>query len=523
MAGDREGHFRVLRARLVTWLYQFLGSRYWLAIGAARVAAATTVTTMTVIALAAFWPPSVGRFVLLWGIAVVVTAIAVSLAAITNINVFRNFWQWHLDPYPSEEWTIQVWEQVATSLVRNFRRTSFVVAAVAVLPGCGIAAWMLDAGWGGFGAMVFAACIPAAYGTVLAFSTSELLGRPMMQELSARLPDGFSFEASGLRLTERLKVAIPVYTAAAASVSVAVMGNHRGAGALAITTVVVIAVSLFLSIELTSLLGDAITSPISLIRSQMSRVRGGDYQARASVLASDELGELARDFNHMAIGLQEREEIREAFGTYMDHNVVELILSGDFPPEGIQVVVSVLFCDVRGFTSYAETASAPEVIATLNEMFAVMVPIVEKHGGHVDKFLGDGLLAVFGAPAFYADHADRAVAAAQEIVAALISGESDLRVGAGVNTGPVVAGPLGGAGRLNFSVIGDAVNVAARVEAATRETGDDLLFTEATCQMFQRKVDWVSRGALTLKGKSEPLELFTLASSDARSEPKVAS
>ncbi len=223
---------------------------------------------------------------------------------------------------------------------------------------------------------------------------------------------------------------------------------------------------------------------------------------------SDELGELAHDFNLMARGLEEREQMRAAFGTYVDKEVAALILSGQFPEEGVEVDVSIMFCDVRGFTSYAENAPATEVVATLNRLFSVMVPIVDEHGGHVDKFIGDGLLAVFGAPETYADHADRAVAAAREIVAATAALDTGLSVAAGVNTGRVVAGSIGGAGRLNFSVIGDAVNVAARVEAATRDTGDDVLITAATARMLTKDVPLVSRGSVPLKGKAEPLEVF---------------
>jgi adenylate cyclase len=133
---------------------------------------------------------------------------------------------------------------------------------------------------------------------------------------------------------------------------------------------------------------------------------------------------------------------------------------------------------------------------------------VEHYGGHVDKFLGDGLLAVFGTPREYADHADRAVAAACEIGAVDVFGESGLTVGVGVNSGTVVAGPLGGAGRLNFSVIGDAVNTAARVEAATRRTGDDVLITEATRALLTEERELRPRGGIELKGKAEPVELY---------------
>ena len=132
-------------------------------------------------------------------------------------------------------------------------------------------------------------------------------------------------------------------------------------------------------------------------------------------------------------------------------------------------------------SSSAERSDATEVVAALNALFEVMVPIVTDHGGHVDKFLGDGLLAVFGAPEGYADHADRAVAAGLDLVRAVNRPGAELEIGVGINTGPVVAGSIGGAGRLNFSVIGDAVNVSARVEAATRDLDHDLLITRDTC------------------------------------------
>ena len=140
------------------------------------------------------------------------------------------------------------------------------------------------------------------------------------------------------------------------------------------------------------------------------------------------------------------------------------------------------------------------------------MPVVSRHGGHVDKFEGDGLLAVFGAPQPFADHADRALRAAGEIAVAVNRrGAADgLRIGVGVNTGTVIAGAIGGAGRLNFSVIGGAVNVAARVEEYTRETGDDVLFTGETRERLERpgEIEAESRGEVELRGIAEPVELF---------------
>jgi adenylate cyclase len=258
-------------------------------------------------------------------------------------------------------------------------------------------------------------------------------------------------------------------------------------------------------------LSRSVTGPIAALRIGLAAVRGGDYSVRVPVVTSDELGELSHDFNLMALGLEERERMREAFGTYLDRDIVPLILSGQFPEEGVEVTVSIMFVDVRGFTSFAEGAQPTEVIASLNSLFEVIVPIVTAHGGHVDKFLGDGLLAVFGAPEGYEDHADRAVAAGEELVHAVNRPEAELRVGVGINTGAVVAGSIGGAGRLNFSVIGDPVNVSARVEAATRETGDDLLMTVQTRDALTRPLELVSRGTVALKGKTEPVEVLACA------------
>jgi adenylate cyclase len=289
----------------------------------------------------------------------------------------------------------------------------------------------------------------------------------------------------------------------------AVLTGHSGSEGLALSVLVSLVIGVTLSQELTMLLSEAITRPIAQVRRALAQVRGGDYGARVEVLSSDELGELANDFNRMARGLQEREQMREAFGTYMDKEVAQLILSGQFPEEGVEVDVSVMFCDVRGFTSYAENADATDVVATLNGMFETMVRIVDKYGGHVDKFMGDGMMAVFGAPETFPDHADRALAAACEITEAVNGREDGLDVGVGVNTGRVVAGSIGGAGRLNFSVIGDAVNVAARVEAATRQTGDHVLITGATAEALTRPRRLVSRGTVPLKGKSAPVEVLT--------------
>jgi adenylate cyclase len=145
-----------------------------------------------------------------------------------------------------------------------------------------------------------------------------------------------------------------------------------------------------------------------------------------------------------------------------------------------------------------------EAVRLLNRLFDVVVPVIHEHGGHANHYLGDGLLAVFGAPQLLVDHADAAVAASialqQQVRAAL--GE-ELSIGIGINTGPVIAGTVGGGGRHEFTVIGDTVNVAARVEELTKETGDFILVTEATrVALSMPRPRSTKRGSFDLRGKS---------------------
>jgi adenylate cyclase len=224
-----------------------------------------------------------------------------------------------------------------------------------------------------------------------------------------------------------------------------------------------------------------------------------------------QIGKLQIGFNQMARGLADRQRLRDAFGTYIDPDLAERILRDDTSLDGDEVEVTLMFIDVREFTSFAEHTPAPEVVAALNQLFEGIVPIIHAHGGHVDKFIGDGLLAVFGTPGRQPDHADRALATALGIDRAVRQGQAGgLAIGIGLNSGVVVAGNVGGGGRLEFSVIGDPVNVAARVEGATRQTGDTILLAERTKELLQRETGatFVERVGLALKGKREPVRLF---------------
>src|SRR6202012_5925700 len=171
---------------------------------------------------------------------------------------------------------------------------------------------------------------------------------------------------------------------------------------------------------------------------------------------------------------------------------------GDDVFTGERREVTVMFVDIRDFTPFAEANSAEDTVARLNALFEIVVPTVVQAGGHVNKFLGDG-----------ADAAVTAAAVIHRLVAERFGGE--LRIGIGVNSGVVIAGTIGGGGKLEFTLIGDAVNVAARVEQLTKTTGDAILLTHHTVVALNgRSPELIDRGAHALKGKSAPVQLFGL-------------
>jgi adenylate cyclase len=264
----------------------------------------------------------------------------------------------------------------------------------------------------------------------------------------------------------------------------------------------------------------SVAEPLASLRMAQADIRAGDFDARVAVEDGSEVGLLQAGFNHMASGLAERERLRHAFDAYVDPELTERVLREGTDLAGEEVEVSLLFTDVRGFTSYAETADASEVVTRLNELYSEIVPIVRRHGGHANKFIGDGLLAVFGAPDRQPDHARRAVAAGRDIVDTIRHQDGAFRIGVGINSGSVIAGTIGGGGRVDFTVIGDTVNTAARVESATRDTGDDLLITHATRCLIEDDDAWIERPGVQLKGKSQPVRIYALRARQSSVEPK---
>jgi adenylate cyclase len=381
------------------------------------------------------------------------------------------------------------------------------------VPAAAIGYLTFDLSLGEGAALFLGVCVAIGYAGVLDYFSLEGLMRPVVADIAAALPLRAGAEVRGVSLRTKLLVALPVINVITGVIVAGLTSPESGLGALALDVLMAIAVALSISLLLILRVASAMLRPIGDLERGIRLVEDGRLDIAVPVTSGDEIGDLAKSFNRMVAGLEERERIREAFGTFVDREVAEHILANPDALSGEEIEVTVLFLDVRGFTRFAERAPAPEVVRTLNDLFSIAVPIVAGSGGQVDKFVGDGLMAVFGAPRRLGDHADRALAAAREIAAAVEDRfGSDLQIGIGLNSGRVVAGSIGAAGRLEFSVIGDTVNVAARVEAATRETGDAVLLTERTRELLRNPGDLERRRELVLKGRSAPVVVYALKS-----------
>jgi adenylate cyclase len=460
--------------------------------------------------VALYLPMSLSQFALL-ALAAVVAQEAYSLL---TLRYFRprlaslETWLAH----GGEELARDAWREAASLpfvLLRLWWRGGFPL--VANLAWAVAATLVLDQPIYAVPVLLATALVGATYGNFVGFFFMERAVQPVLDRLADDLSVEAAVEATSFPLRRRLLAALPALNIiTGVAVVGAVLGGHAGLGTLAATIGITVGVALTLMFALTVPLAGSVVAPIRRLQAATAEVAKGDFTTRVPVVASDETGALTRAFNQMVSGLDERERLREAFGTFVDPGLTERVLQEGTDLAGEEVELTLLFMDIRGFTTYSETADARDVVARLNDLYGQVVPTILRHGGHANKFIGDGLLAVFGAPDRLVDHADRAVAAGLE-VARLVRDRYDgeLRVGIGINTGRVVVGTIGGGGRLDFTVIGDAVNTAARVESATRQTDDDLLITEATREALTVELGgWDERPPAELKGKTQPVRLF---------------
>ena len=272
-----------------------------------------------------------------------------------------------------------------------------------------------------------------------------------------------------------------------------------------------------------ALIAGGIAAPLQAMVAAMRRVLAGDFAQHLALRRGDETGFLAGAFNEMVAGLAERERIKDTFGRFVSRDVATAVLSG-LPLEGERRDVTILFQDVRGFTSIAERTDPRVLVGVVNRLFTEMVAAVESHGGVIRQFTGDGVMALFGAPVQHGDDPARAVRAALDMVARLpglnaqldADGLPTLRIGIGIHTGEVVAGRMGPDERSEYSVVGDAPNLASRIEGLTKEMHTPILVSAATAAHLPSDIALGRRAVLPVKGKDLPVEVVEVLASAGR-------
>ncbi|MCA9211707.1 MAG: adenylate/guanylate cyclase domain-containing protein [Planctomycetales bacterium] len=242
-------------------------------------------------------------------------------------------------------------------------------------------------------------------------------------------------------------------------------------------------VAMVFGLSSATLIGRWLSEPIRHLKTAAARVHDGNLETRISLVRADEFGPMISEFNHMVRGLGERQRILETFGQHVGHKAATQILARDDKLGGTEREITVMFTDIRGFTAYSESRVAAEVVDTLNRFFSAMVDAIERHGGMVNKFLGDGLMALFGADRDASDHAIDALSAAAEMLVELETLNETLdppvRIGVGIHSGKAIVGSIGSTKRREYTAIGDTVNVASRIESMTKRLDVPLLISES--------------------------------------------
>jgi adenylate cyclase len=431
----------------------------------------------------------------------------------TGLSIAFAAWHAHRILAPVRRWiegergrtaSVAAWRCAVGLPVRFWRRGWYLLPLLTVAAPWALgAALILDAEPAEAIFVPAVAAVSIGYAAILYFFVVEAGMRPVIAEIAAGLPAGIGIGATAIPLRLKLLGVLPAINLIAGLLAAGLASSEHEISALGIDVLASVLATFATSLVLTMLLARSLRQPLVQLLDATNRVRGGDLDTELAITSSDEVGELAVSFNQMIAGLRQRERLRSTLSTYLDPAIAaRLVDEGDGAAGGKEAEASMLVLDVRGFSAFAAARSPREVVAALNGLYELAVPIISGHGGHVDKFVGDGLLAIFGAPIPEADHADRALMSAVQIVQELEQRRvGPLEIGIGISSGKVLVGSVGGGGRLDFTAIGDAVNVASRVEAATRVTGDPILLSEATKRLLRHSpVELDERPAVSAKG-----------------------
>jgi adenylate cyclase len=264
-----------------------------------------------------------------------------------------------------------------------------------------------------------------------------------------------------------------------------------------------------------------ISSPLKNLSAAAGRIREGEFDIELHAKSHDEIGLLTTSFTEMSRGLAERERLKDTFGRFINKEIAEQAMKGELKLGGETKQVTVFFSDIRDFTAISEKMGPQDVVEFLNSYLVRMVNCVTKTGGVVDKFIGDAIMAIWGAPVSTGNPARDALACVRAALMMRIAlqeynasrGDKNrphLKIGCGINTGDVVAGQIGSRERMEYTVIGDTVNLASRTEALNKPLCTDILITENTWKLIREYIIAEEMPGVTVKGKEDPVRMFAV-------------
>lgn len=350
--------------------------------------------------------------------------------------------------------------------------------------------------------------IAGVVGCGIAFMLTEFVLRPISARALAAAPVGHGPRGAGVADRMVIFWLLGTGTPVVGLVVTAILTLTRDETTrtrLAVICLVVACVVLSFGLLTTVLNARAVVAPVLSVRDALQAVERGELDREVVVYDGTELGLLQSGFNQMVHGLREREHLRDLFGRHVGREVAEAASGGEIELGGESRVVSVLFVDLVASTMFAAERSPTEVVEMLNRFFAVVVDEVDRRHGLVNKFMGDAVLAIFGAPVGLQDHAAAALAAARAMARRLAEEVPEIRAGIGVATGEVVAGNVGHHSRFEYTVIGDAVNAAARLTELAKGVPSGVLaaWTSVETASDDEARHWVRHETITLRGRTD--------------------
>lgn len=297
---------------------------------------------------------------------------------------------------------------------------------------------------------------------------------------------------------------------------------------IGISAILALLLAVGITVPVVFVLSRRVSKPLGQLHDAVESIGQGKFETRLDISSHDEFGDVAKAVNTMAAGLGERDRVKSAFARYVSHQVMDSILDSKVDVlKGDRRRISVLFCDIRGFTTISEGLPPEKVVQLLNEYFECMVEVVFRNHGTLDKFIGDGMMVIFGAPEDDPYQEEHALTAAIEMQAELRSLAEkwkpeglNLRIGIGINSGPAIVGNIGSTRRMEYTAIGDTVNLASRLESATKELGVGILISEYTHNALRGSFRFRSMGSVHVKGRVDPVLTYSIEEAEPSSRPE---